>query len=248
MSQHKQHRSSRASRLSRKLAAYATGSAALVAADCHAAIVHTDLGPSGVMLAGLDVNGDGVNEFDLRTEFHSWTFGCYTTSSGSFNCGTSHGGGSATRFMLQGVSGNRVVLVEGRYGLIRPMAEGESVHFDLSAATHANLASYRVSDDANGACEFGCTTTGGSFIHGRRAFIGLLIELDGEGPYSGWADIETVGAYGDYVLHGFAYESTLREPIIAGAVPEPPALLLLATGAAGLVALRRHRRGKLARE
>jgi hypothetical protein len=233
--------SRRTRRLIAKLSGYATVGAALGATETSAAVIYTDVGPDGIPLAGLDLNDDGENEFVLSTFFSRWTFGCHTTSSGGTHCETSNGAGHETDFLLQGIGGNRIVVEEEAPELIRTFAPGSPIDLYAAARSKGELAFYRYSSDANGACEFGCKTTGGNFIDGRRSFVGMLIEFDDQGPYSGWADIETVGAYGVYLLHGFAYETIPGKPIRAGAVPEPPSLVLLAAGAMGLAALRLKR-------
>ena len=73
-------------------------------------------------------------------------------------------------------------------------------------------------------------------------YLGLQLRLLQE-PIYGWAalsvDADTLKA----TLFGYAYEEEPGKPIAAGAVPAPSSLLLLATGAAVLLASRRNRKG-----
>jgi hypothetical protein len=78
-------------------------------------------------------------------------------------------------------------------------------------------------------------------------YLGLEFQArDDQGNFVthyGWAalsvDVDTLKA----TLFGYAYEDVPGKGIAAGAVPEPTSLLLLATGAAVLLASRRNRNG-----
>ena len=78
---------------------------------------------------------------------------------------------------------------------------------------------------------------------GTRGFLGLRFDLNGNTHY-GWADVslnsDAGGLY--HTLHGYAYENTPAATILAGAVPEPTAAMLLVAGAAGAASVRRRRR------
>lgn len=64
---------------------------------------------------------------------------------------------------------------------------------------------------------------------GRRAYVGVEFQTD-DGVHYGWLDVEG-GTSGPYaVIRGWAYESTPGMGIIAGAVPEPSIIMLLAVG------------------
>lgn len=77
------------------------------------------------------------------------------------------------------------------------------------------------------------------------AFIGLQFDIGGNTHY-GWVEANADG--GNVTLERYAYEDQANTPIVtpalATAVPEPGSLALLATGAAGLLALGRRRRAR----
>lgn len=70
-------------------------------------------------------------------------------------------------------------------------------------------------------------------------YLGVRFEREGAAHY-GWIAFNGSGALGRYIyVHGWAYESEPGVGLIAGQVPEPVALLMLAGGSA-LLALRRR--------
>jgi len=76
-------------------------------------------------------------------------------------------------------------------------------------------------------------------------YLGLQLRLpDGKGnlqSHYGWAALSVDPHTLEATLFGYAYEDEAGKGIGAGAVPAPSSLLLLATGAAALVASRRNR-------
>ncbi len=83
----------------------------------------------------------------------------------------------------------------------------------------------------------------GYFI-GQRGYAGLSFDPDGNGLHYGWADLKMPGDGSSITLYGWAYESEVGKEIQAGAVPLPSSLLLLASGAFGLLGYRRVTRKK----
>jgi len=92
-------------------------------------------------------------------------------------------------------------------------------------------------------------TTGGGYgnwlpLPSSTGYLGLRFG-DGTDFNYGWAEI-SINGQGNLTLNRFAYETELNTPIPAGAVPEPPAVALLALGAAGLGVFRAMRKKKVA--
>jgi hypothetical protein len=88
---------------------------------------------------------------------------------------------------------------------------------------------------------------GGEFIGLDRAYLGITFQSEANSRHVGWLEVDAYLAE-RLRIYGYAYETTPGKSIPAGAVPEPPSLVMLAAGAAGLAALRRtrstHRHGE----
>lgn len=85
----------------------------------------------------------------------------------------------------------------------------------------------------------------GNFVGPTPRFLGLVFEAT-TGPNStqfvyGWARV-AVPNPGEIRIYDYAYEDTGAPIHVPNEVPEPSTLLLMASGAAGLIALRRRRK------
>ncbi|WP_428387015.1 PEP-CTERM sorting domain-containing protein [Mucisphaera sp.] len=80
-------------------------------------------------------------------------------------------------------------------------------------------------------------TYGYNFV-GTGGYIGFQFDIDGSTHY-GWAQVDVTLTPQEAVITGYAYESTPNTGIVAGAIPEPTSLALLAAGA-GALGLRRR--------
>ncbi len=207
--------------------------------ELSAAIVHTDLGPTGLPLGygafNLDLNAD--LRADLQLQYQAgdrWITTCRkstwtTTSNGqtytftSSDCTDRLVGTSS--FRARGAGPSNKVVANG--GFAFALDGGNSIHAQRPLANDALLASQSWS-------EFN-----GSFQN-TRAFLGVLFVIEPGDVHAGWLDIEK-RSYQDPIIYGYAYETEPGKAIAAGAVPEPPALALLAAGAAGLAVLRKKR-------
>lgn len=102
--------------------------------------------------------------------------------------------------------------------------------------TSGLLASYDTITGSNSAAPW-------SWAPDTSGYLGFY--FDGtSGPQTGWADISTGAEDASFEVLSYAYQDQPNMAIDAGQIaetPEPPALLLLATGALGLLWLRRRR-------
>lgn len=243
MRRRSQFKAGRPRRLAHKLSAYAAAGVSMFfggpIGDLQGAIVHVDLGPNGEKIpqfghttygstilikgaVGIDFEQDGIAEFDAV--FGSNSGDCGPRSDEFFR---------STRLYVRGKqtppTANRIVQSA------RPLALGELIRTDSAGAAYARLAFRNASD-----CDGGIFTTSssGPFLN-TRGYLGLVFRGIDNASHAGWADVSVTGS--SLRLFGYAYEAEPGKAIRAGAVPEPPSLVLLAAGAAGLAALRRSR-------
>lgn len=240
MLQPDQTRASRPRRLWRKLSAYAAAGVSMLAGgpvgELQAAIVHVDLGLNGETIPqfghstygstiliqgaiGIDFDQDGAPDF--RAVFHSAAGDCGPRSNESYR---------VTALRLFGNGGPSNLIVQSA----RALAAGEIIRTDSAGVTNSRLAYQSVSDCDDEQLTF---RTGGPFLN-SHGYVGLVFLGLDNAIHAGWADIAVSSS--SLTLYGFAYETEPGVAIAAGAVPEPPSLVLLAAGAAGLAARRRR--------
>lgn len=76
---------------------------------------------------------------------------------------------------------------------------------------------------------------------GQHAYMGVEFDIEGATHY-GWIDLY-VAEYGPYAeIYGWAYETQPGVSILAGAVPEPSTVLLMAAGSLALLYSRARKR------
>jgi hypothetical protein len=91
-----------------------------------------------------------------------------------------------------------------------------------------------------GSMAYGSTNPGAQFNNANGAYLGLSF-VSGANLYYGWVRVSINNATGSFVVNDWAYENS-GAGILAGAVPAPGALGLLALGPAGLGILRGRKR------
>ncbi len=90
-----------------------------------------------------------------------------------------------------------------------------------------------------GSMAYGANNPNAEFNNVTDAYIGLAFPIGGVNHY-GWIRVDVDNTAGTFVIKDWAYDDVAGQGIVAGAVPEPGALSLLAVGAAGVMAWRRR--------
>jgi hypothetical protein len=243
MSQPVPLRRGRSRRLARKLAAYlAAGVVAEVASPCDAGIIYQTFDPPTSLFGALDLNADGRSDFVFDADFGTDTWGCEFTSSGFTYCHT--WAGSRRWFVVEGqAQDGNALLGRDRNGTPLGHALPAGAFIDITAATLDRAILVRSSSTDSGGtfgCDPGCTNFAGYFLPEGRAYLGIIFEDSSSNRHVGWIGIET-DDFLNLSMFGYGYEIVPGRSIAAGAVPEPPSLVLLAAGAAGLALLRKKR-------
>lgn len=88
---------------------------------------------------------------------------------------------------------------------------------------------------------YGANNPNAEFNNVDGAFIGLEFPINGTSHF-GWVRVSIDNAAGKFVVNDWAYNSVPGEGLLAGQVPEPTTLGLLAAGAVGVAALRRRKK------
>lgn len=94
-----------------------------------------------------------------------------------------------------------------------------------------------------GSLAYGAVNPNAEFNSATDAFIGLSFPIGGNAPefiHYGWVRVTIDQPSGTFVINDWAYNTVPGEGLLAGQVPEPTSLGMLAAGAAGVLARRRR--------
>lgn len=187
----------------------------------------------------LDLNGDGVDDFELGLyRFLGFSITSSTTSSGSSTFTTSYfGTGSAT---MRGLQMGNGVLANGS-NRVQQLSSGATIG---PGGNFQELGRIRTASTYS----FSNTNVIGTWAPGVDGFAGLQFRIGGQ-THFGWIRLQMdVGAVTELpnrlTVRDWAYESSPDTAIAAGGIPEPSTggLACLAAGAAGVGALRRRKK------
>lgn len=188
-------------------------------------IVWGDPSWGGLRRQAIDIDGDGSIDFSIETE--------------ALATGLSAPGLSAV-FGVQDPPPDDI----GVYVLT--LDPGEEIGPALAARYGPDAGFYR--DETEGgwqtlaggfSSEYGIVVVGDFVL--RRAYAGLRFKINEQTHY-GWVDLENyfLSNGAAFRVHGWGYETEPDRPILAGAVPEPGVLMMLALGGGWLLIQRRR--------
>jgi len=228
----------------RQLSVAAQGAAALALglglaapAPAEASIVYTDITDFTITKDGaintyyLDLTNSGNNQFIFSFPSISYSYpGYFSIDLRGPN--------------VQATSNNGVA------GTYFPMFLPMYAAFNLPKGTPINYYYQNFSNNAFFAAEgklsyygFDIYFKAGQWI-GKQGYAGLLFYDEENDLHFGWVELSVAADLNSLTIYGFAYESDPDTPINAGAVPVPSSLLLMASGALGVLAYRRRRQNR----
>lgn len=191
----------------------------------------------------IDLNNDGTNDFQLLLNWDS--------NGASFSSATAFGSA-----YLNGVNGGRVAQV-GSVSELAQLPLNTPIDVGLNFGQFGLIVGNFYSITSGGST---AANSSGVWVEDVQSFAGVRFNIGGNTHYGwirlSWNDTHGIdtsmtpdGFVDQVTIYDWAYESTPDTTILAGAtppptpptVPEPGSLALLATGAAGIAALRRRR-------
>jgi hypothetical protein len=179
--------------------------------------------PSSPITVNWDVNGDALNDF-------SFTFAQPQTS-----------GAQDWIASVTPLTGNFVIATHGLvFFYAQRFTAGQTIPTDLPPGATLNPTSAILGSNFNG-------NSYGQFQ--ARGFLGIQFKDSGNVSHYGYLELQvsrSTGGTPGIQFFSAAYDNGTLTPIIAGAVPEPGTLAMLAMGAAGVLAAHQRRRRKQA--
>ena len=175
----------------------------------------------------LDLNGDGINDFQFSNAYAG------PVDLGNHTSALSVAPVQSANRVVTASSKNRIcaaALPKGsKIGLPSPFQQGKSyLPMAVFQGGYTNHTSF------------------GPWLHTKKAFVGFKFTIAGT-THFGWARVNVQG-FSSVTITGYAYETIANKPIVTGnstasdlASAQPATLGRLALGAAGLVAWRRER-------
>jgi hypothetical protein len=170
---------------------------------------------SGTLDEGIDINGDGTNEFILRSN---------------------DSGTGLNNAVLIPVGSN--MIVGGSGGYLANMTIGDVVGSSLASSYQWSSSMQTISVLAILLGQD--TAESGNFAYQTNGYIGFDWVINGQNYY-GWMEVSSI--VNDAAIYGeiteIAYETSPNTPITIGEVPEPSTWALLVCGGFALMKLRR---------
>ena len=111
----------------------------------------------------------------------------------------------------------------------------------VSALSSGYLIDAASTNIAGGSMAYGAVNPNAQFNNVTDAYVGIGFP-SGPNFYYGWVRVDVNNAAKTLLIKDWAYNATSGASIVAGQVPEPGTLGMLAAGAAGVFALRRRRK------
>ena len=126
-------------------------------------------------------------------------------------------------------------------GFTAASAKGNTYVFVARPTANVNIATQPFAKSRGGSLAFGAGDTHSQWKSPGQGYIGFECNT-GAGAQYGWVGITTKGTAGDNVFTINSHAcGDVGDVVLAGEVPEPGALALLAVGGAGILARRKRR-------
>lgn len=225
-------------------AALALGLGLTAPGPAEGSIVHKDINvtiPDDTTFYNLDLNNDSNNDFSfyifLNYPFNYPPYYNITLNKGPFI------GGYNNNQMVGKTQLNYFFPTPFPILTISNLPEGTLIDNSINSYQTFIPYGFLAADASGDIYDVPFYLKAGEWI-GKDGYVGLKFYDTDSNAHFGWVKLSVSGDLGTVSIFDCAYESTPDTGILAGAVPAPSSLLLLATGAAGVLAYRRRRKNK----